>query len=371
MSIINRKRNIPSAVWLSGVLGSFGLSLLFIGSNSRSITQSKLSGSLIESSSNPVVQTSPYESPTKQIYDHGQFLESFNASGASLLFAHVPKAGGQSVQSLLNSWGEVNGIKVLKHFEEKNLDDSLFSSKYTKQIFFGHEVWGQYLSIMKSYAGVSKGGRDLREPLKVVVMREPLSQLVSFYDYIMHKKCHNRYKNFWELYGGGTLDSHLIKMMDDIEKNGIPTTKATERLWRITHSQMDFLRTGIHGFDNTSGSLDSYQNALLHLERFHVIATLKSMDSSLLPQLKYWLPWADKSLTKILTINSIAEYLNEDEVFVKSIVSKDTAERMKKNFMKYDYKLYSMAVELSHERLEFVKKMNVLVNSNGKDGEAH
>jgi len=346
-------RNISSAVLLSGVLGSF---VLFIGRKSKSITQSKPSGSLIESSSNPVVQTSTYESPTKQIYDHGQFLESFNASGASLLFAHVPKAGGQSVQSLLNSWGKVNGIEVLTHFERENLVESSLSSKYTKKIFCGHEVWGQYLSSTKSYDGVSKGGRDLREPLKVVVFREPLSQLVSLYDYIMHNKHHHQYKMFWKLYGGGTLDSHLIKMMDDIEKNEIPSTEATKRLWKVTHTQMDFLRSGIHGFDNTSGSLDSYHNALLHLERFHVIATLKSMDSSLLPQLKYWLPWADKNLTKILAINSIAQHLNEDEVFVKSIVSKDTAERMKKNFVKYDYRLYNRAVELDHESLEFVKK---------------
>merc|ERR1711957_444829 len=142
-----------------------------------------------------------------------------------------------------------------------------------------------------------------------------------------------------------------IKMMDDIEKNGNSTTEATECLCKITHSQMDFLRYGMHKFDNTSGSLNSYQNALLHLERFHVIATLKTMDSSLLPQLKYWLSWADKNITKLSTINSLAQHLKEDEVFVKSIISKDTAKRMKRSFAKYDYILYNKAVELDLERL--------------------
>jgi len=369
MSIIKHTRNIPAAALFLSVLGSFVL--LLISSNSRSTTQLELSGSLIKSSPNSVVKNSPDESPTKQLYDHSQFLESFKASGASLLFAHVPKAGGISIQDLLRRWGEINGIEVLTHFEKENLVESSLSSNHTKKIFITHVVWGQYLSIMKSYAGVSKGGRDLREPLKVVVLREPLSQLVSFYDYVMHNKQHRLYKTFWELYGDGSLDSHLIKMMDDIEKNEIPTTEATTRLWSITHSQMDFLRSGIHGFDNTSGSLDSYQNALLHLERFHVIATLKSMDSSLLPQLKYWLPWADKNLTKMLHSNSVAQHLKEDEVFVKSIVLKETVERMKKNFVKYDYRLYNRAVELDHERLEFVKNMNALLDSNGTDGKAH
>jgi len=239
MSIINRTRNIPSAVWFSSALGSF--ILLLISSNSRSTTKSKLSGSLIESPPNPVVQTSPYESPTKQIYDHGQFLESFNASGASLLFAHVPKAGGASVQTLLRKWGKVNGIESLRHFEKEDLVESSLSSQYIQKIFYGHEVWRQYLSIMQSYADVSKGGRDLREPLKVVVFREPLSQLVSLYDYIMHTKKHRLYNTFWELYGGESLDSHLIKMMDDIKKNGNTTTEATMNLWLITHNQMDFL----------------------------------------------------------------------------------------------------------------------------------
>eukprot|EP00588_Corethron_pennatum_P015184 CAMPEP_0194271032 /NCGR_PEP_ID=MMETSP0169-20130528/4927_1 /TAXON_ID=218684 /ORGANISM="Corethron pennatum, Strain L29A3" /LENGTH=228 /DNA_ID=CAMNT_0039013297 /DNA_START=651 /DNA_END=1337 /DNA_ORIENTATION=- len=224
---------------------------------------------------------------------------------------------------------------------------------------------------MKSYADVSKGGRDLREPLKVVVFREPLSQLVSLYDYIKHGKRHLCYDKFWELYGGESLNSHLIKMMDDIEKNGNTTTEATRRLWKITHSQMDFLSgedfflrgktceiliyDSIYGFNNASGSLNSYQNALLHLERFHVIATLKTIDSSLLPQLKYWLSWADQNITKVLTINSIAQNLKKGD-FVKSVISKDTAERMKKNFVKYDYRLYNRAVELDHESLEFVKK---------------
>jgi len=382
--MLNIKHTRNAAALLLSVLGSFVL--LRISSNSRSTTQSELSGSLIKSSPNSVVKNSPDESPTKQLYDHSQFLESFKASGASLLFAHVPKAGGISIQDLLLRWGEINGIEVLTHFEKENLVESSLSSNHTKKIFITHVVWGQYLSIMKSYAGVSKGGRDLREPLKVVVLREPLSQLVSLYDYIMHNKRHRLYKTFWELYGDGSLDSHLIKMMDDIEKNGIPTTEATEHLWSITHSQMDFLSGEdffigergeiliydiVYGFNNSSGSLNSYQNALLHLERFHVIATLKTIDSSLLPQLKYWLPWADKNLTKMLHSNSIAQHLKEDEVFVKSIVLKETVERMKKNFVKYDYRLYDRAVELDHESLKFVTQKNDPLDSNGTDGKAH
>ena len=64
---------------------------------------------------------------------------------------------------------------------------------------------------MKAYTGVLKGGKDLREPLKVIVLREPLSQLVSYYDFIMHNKDHHKHKTFWELYGSESLDSNLIK----------------------------------------------------------------------------------------------------------------------------------------------------------------
>jgi len=290
-------------------------------------------------------------------------LTSFNAINASVLFCHVPKAGGSSVQMMLEGWAKKYGIEtrnqhtITKRGGPKlNSNDLRTTSK--PKVFIGHNAWIQYKNNIEfeSCDGSWIGGNTLRQPLKVVVLREPIDRLVSLYDFVRHKLRHPKFELYERLYGNQSLDFHLNNMMDDVEANGKPTKKTSSHLWTPMWEQMHFL-SQLRCYEGKTFD-ENYEIALSNLQKFHVIAIMEKMDSTLLPQLKYWLPWANKKTEKVGVQNSIDSLIDKTKqksaAFSKSVLSPATRERLMKKHMTKQFELYEKAKTLAKERLDLI-----------------
>ena len=123
----------------------------------------------------------------------------------NLIIAGVPKAGTTSLFTYLNAHPEISGsiVKETCYFLPLRFEQDIQSlSEYTK--FF--KVYGEPKYILESTPGYFYGNRIIPQIIKdnlqnvkiILIFREPLSRLISFYNHMKNVLKINKYVTFKE-----------------------------------------------------------------------------------------------------------------------------------------------------------------------------
>ena len=194
-------------------------------------------------------------------------------------YIHLPKAGGTTVQNALRDWGKQANLRVItQDLGPVNLcPQRVATSGGVGMVLLGHRGFGYCPRVRKKL-----------DPLYVVSIREPVSRLVSMYDYAMITNRHStRFSTFHNQWGADASFDALVRRLNHTDRS----VKARRMLEGIANQQVRFMcGFECHGA-NTSVPLDvAVDRALENLRKTHCVGVLEHLDD-LLVQLKFHLPW--------------------------------------------------------------------------------
>ena len=112
-------------------------------------------------------------------------------SPTAVQYVHIPKAGGMSIQTAMWSWTRRAGLRYIRYDGPSVSGSSMACPARASEadVFSGHRAFGFCDAVMKK-----------RNPFIFTVFREPLSRMVSQYDYNLKcacRTCHRSQPRKW------------------------------------------------------------------------------------------------------------------------------------------------------------------------------
>ena len=200
----------------------------------------------------------------------------FRKGGAPVQYIHVPKAGGTTIQALLEAMGHTLGCDI--NYKNSNGKCKAIWGSFGAGVYMGHRPLGWCFA------------ESPARPLYIVSLREPIARIVSLYDYMA---------TFTGKGGGRAFQDsvqHMRVAEREMEGRGIPRTGFLEHL--LVGGQMRGLLKDLQMSWLLPGQCSSPRDdprsrlatALTNLLRCDVVVDSDQLSSQLLPQLWYHAP---------------------------------------------------------------------------------
>ena len=207
--------------------------------------------------------------------------------GAPVQYIHVPKAGGTTIQALLLEMGERLHFKVSSSDHDSGYCKTIQGSFGKGQVYMGHTPIGWCFA------------ESPVRPLYIISLREPISQMVSHYDYYATQTGTTDHEGAPLRPGAIKANAYLRGQEKKMEKRGIPSTKFLENLFLandnhvmamvVSKTQMRYLLPG----KCSAQRLDPRSRlsiALKNVLRSDIVVDSDLLSDQLLPQLWYHAP---------------------------------------------------------------------------------
>jgi hypothetical protein len=270
-------------------------------------------------------------------------------SKVAVQYVHIPKAGGMSVQHAMEQWVKPAGLRYFRHDGTTVAGSSSTcpGAAMNHDVFTGHRGYGFCEGVIRK-----------RNPFIFTVFREPVSRMISLYDYNLKSRHTDRAQ---QSFGGKSLSQWVVHF------NSTPQVEHGEFLLKYSGSQQARFMCGFDclgpaGRSKTEEML--LQKALENLrDRVHTraIGYLENFDD-VLDQLRVHLRWVPK--------NAVWPHSNALKPTAKSKLDEQSNEIMKK-WAWVDVRLYEEAVKMADqmtlEARECIRKVEEWKSGNKDD----
>ena len=200
----------------------------------------------------------------------------FTSSRTKLIYVHIPKAGGMSIQYGLQMWARRERLRYLK-FDGPfgGSSDACPPNALTRGVLMGHRGFGY-----------CKGVEQRGPHVHLVVFREPISRIVSYYDYSTTKY----HSDKWDQFPKGKSLSEIIKRF-----NATVELEKGERILRYAGSQQARFMCGYRcmgpaAVGHPIPEEELLARALENLDLADVVGILERL-GDVMPQLRLHLSW--------------------------------------------------------------------------------
>ena len=331
--------------------------ILLLGNSPSSAVEKKendLNNSeLEEENSNENMQDSEEEDPCKQsLLSKRPGRE--NSMGVH--FLHIQKAGGTSIQLEMTKWAKKESIPALEQV-------------------YGGEYWEAKNQVRMNHIGLLQGHRgygyskDLyMEPLYViVVLREPVSRFISFFDYTFDN--HLMPREVW------ARDITLEEVMKSYRKTrekcfscllpGGVASVSDKTIHQRLSMQMQFLcgydcvvwdKNQLHNRLDKGKHLanmpfkysleEMYEKAVTNLKKCHSVGVLTHLDD-IIPQIRMHIDWIPPDFTSWPKDNAKKNKASK--------LSKEMTAYLK-DLLRLETELYQLAVQLAQNKTKTAKR---------------
>ena len=254
-------------------------------------------------------------------------------------FIHLAKSGGTTIKNGLRKWANSNDIRVSQAY----MSASYYQPEVGKLrlwkhgLFQGHRGWGWSPSLAAN-------------ALRVVVLREPVSRVISLFDYVKRSRSMFRRNStglFWEDRSLDEVAAHYNHTRETAFDSLLPAGDACEADKAFHHAIMHVLMylagfeyvwgPGPRAGDRVVPQRQLTELALEHVRECDVVAIFPGFETQLVPQLRLHLHWVprdaasyfethtekrssgDASTPSAATQNLLKRWLaDEEEVFAEA-----------------------------------------------------
>ena len=252
-------------------------------------------------------------------------------------FVHIPKTGGSSIQIAMEDW--VEGISRISvgMINTNSIQGSSFKCPVhanLRTLFIGHRGWGVCEEI-ESYPGGL---------FTITAIREPVSRMVSLYDYNLLKRDTERANKLF-----GSADTTTRYTLQELVKlyNSTEEIEPGEAIIRYSGSQQARFMCGYeclgpNAFKNATFTEEYMLNrALENLRKTDCVGVTDRL-YALIDQLKLHLSWVPKRVTNWEKQNTLPSLL-------KSVLD-DEARAIMLKWAWVDQRLYEEASKIANEK---------------------
>ena len=220
----SKHKNSISKKFLIILMGIFLLAFLVISTPSANKNQSN------PNQSESLDLRTGGEKSKKNMVNCSAF-KKFQNERPRVQYIHIPKAGGTTIQNTFDMWAR-------KYYLDSFIHDGggpfYEPTKVNHDIFLGHRGYG-----------FSQKVSNLDNVIYIVSVREPISRLISLFDYIMASPFPpfvNGPQQWWK---GKSLESILEDYHQQIESGVDPASFETSNdirtIYRLMHQQTNYL----------------------------------------------------------------------------------------------------------------------------------
>jgi len=211
-------------------------------------------------------------------------------------FIHLAKSGGTTIKNGLRRWANSNDIRVSQtymgfaHYQPEVSNLRLWKHG----LFQGHRGWGWSQGLATN-------------ALRVVMLREPVSRLISLFDYVKRSRSMFRRNStglFWDERSLDQVAAHYNHTRETAFDSLLPDGDACEADKAFHHALMHVLMY-LAGFEYVWGPGPRSGNrvvpqrklaelALTHVRECDVVAIFPGFETQLVPQLRMHLHWVPR-----------------------------------------------------------------------------
>lgn len=222
--------------------------------------------------------------PTSRMVENAGLVKS----NTIVQYVHLPKTGGTSIQTSLFRWVTKNNLRYFRTDSNAMVGSSTkcASPVFQSEVFAGHRGYGFCNRSMYD---------DTRSAFTFTVLRNPLSKLVSHFDYNMENPKVAEHMRYVNTFGTTPLSSWIKKF------NATDKLESGEMLIKYLCTQQTRFMCGYECLGPTQIEYDStlfLQKAMANLKQTDAVGILTERFDNLLTQLKIHLPFVPLTAAK-------------------------------------------------------------------------